>query len=70
MQVTREKNCYCHTCEKAFHYLGITAHKAAHSRKYEECEITYTNGDTYTSRFFKISDDGHTKTPLAKGGRE
>ena len=47
----RDKNCYCHTCEKAFHYLGITRHRATHRDKKENCKITYTNGDTYEHTF-------------------
>ena len=53
MRVTREKNCYCHTCEKEFHYLGITRHRAAHRDKQEDCKISYTNGDTYIYEFSK-----------------
>jgi len=47
MKVTRFKNCYCHTCQKAFHYLGIARHRRGHLDKKESCEITYTHGDTY-----------------------
>lgn len=51
MKVTNEKNCYCHTCQKDFHYLGIMSHKAAHRRRKEDCRITYTYGDTYNFKF-------------------
>ena len=51
MYVTRAKNCYCHTCEKDFHYLGITRHRAMHRDKKEDCTITYTYGDTWTHKF-------------------
>ena len=47
MRVTNNKNCYCYTCKKSFHYLGIARHRAMHRDKKENCEITYTNGDTY-----------------------
>ena len=47
MIVTRFKNCYCHTCKKAFHYLGIARHRRSHLDKGENCEITYTHGDRY-----------------------
>ena len=43
--------CYCHTCKRSFHYLGINSHRAAHRRKREDCEITYTNGDRHKFRF-------------------
>jgi len=51
MAVTTGKNCYCHTCEKPFHYLGITRHRAMHKDRREDCKITYTDGDTYLHRF-------------------
>jgi len=51
MKVTRERNCFCHTCGKAFHYLGIARHRAAHRDRKEDCEITYTWGDTYIHKF-------------------
>lgn len=51
MKVTRLKTCYCHTCEKAFHYLGITRHRAKHRDNKENCEITFTHGDTYRYKY-------------------
>lgn len=53
MKVTNLKGCYCCTCNKAFHYLGIARHRAMHRDKKEDCKITYTNGDTYTHKFSK-----------------
>ena len=47
MKVTSYKNCFCYTCKKAFHYLGITRHRAMHRDKEEDCKIGYTNGDVY-----------------------
>ena len=47
----REKTCYCHTCDKWFHPLGINRHRAMHRDKKENCEITYTYGDTYVFKF-------------------
>jgi len=47
MKVTNTKDCYCHTCKKDFHYLGIARHRAAHKSRKENCEITFSNGDTY-----------------------
>lgn len=46
MKVTRKKNCYCHTCGKDFHYLGITMHRAGHRNRKEYVKITFTHGDT------------------------
>lgn len=48
MIVTREKNFYCHTCRKDFHYLGICKHRRAHLNRGEKVTITYTHWDTYT----------------------
>ena len=47
------KTCYCYTCEKAFHYLGITRHRAMHRDKKEDCDIEYTHGDRYIHEFSK-----------------
>lgn len=57
MKVTSDKNCFCHTCLKHFHYLGIAKHRKAHKSRREDCRITYTNGDTYRHNFSKES--GH-----------
>lgn len=51
MKVTRDKNCYCHTCNKYFHYLGINRHRAMHREKKENCRITYTYGDTWDFKY-------------------
>lgn len=51
MRVTRAKNCYCHTCAKAFHYMGIASHRAAHRERREDCTITFTYGETITWKF-------------------
>ena len=51
MRVTGAKNCYCHTCNKYFHYLGIARHRAKHRDKKEDCKITYTYGDTFLYKF-------------------
>lgn len=42
----RGKTCYCHTCKKWFHYLGITRHRAMHRDNRQDCEITFTYGNT------------------------
>ena len=56
MRVTSAKNCHCHTCEKDFHYLGITRHRAMHRDKLEDCKITYTYGDTYLHEYSKAKE--------------
>ena len=53
MFVTKQKNCYCHTCKKSFHYLGITRHRKMHKEKKQDCTITFTYGDKYTWNYSK-----------------
>lgn len=55
MITTNEKTCYCHTCEKSFHYLGINRHRAMHRDRKEDCKITYTHGDTYTFGYAELA---------------
>ena len=55
VKVTRDKNCYCHTCRKDFHYLGINRHRAMHRSKKEDCKITYTHGDTWKFNYSEIT---------------
>ncbi|TFH41642.1 MAG: hypothetical protein E4H01_14630 [Lysobacterales bacterium] len=43
-----EKTCYCITCKKWFHYLGIARHRTMHRDRGENCRIRYTNGSTYS----------------------
>tara|TARA_E500000318_G_C3416318_1_gene155567 strand:+ start:176 stop:394 length:219 start_codon:yes stop_codon:yes gene_type:complete len=40
-------DCYCHTCNRAFHHLGIAAHRAAHRTKREDCKIQYSDDRLY-----------------------
>ena len=54
MRVTREKNCYCHTCKKDFHYLGIARHRMGHQNRKEDCKITFTHGDTQSWSYSKL----------------
>jgi len=43
-----ERTCYCHTCNRYFHWLGINSHRAAHRNRGEICTITYSRGNTVT----------------------
>jgi hypothetical protein len=47
------KDCYCHTCNKSFHHLGIARHRAKHRDKKEYCKITFSGGDTYSWNYGK-----------------
>lgn len=49
------KGCYCRTCERAFHALGINRHRAMHRDRREDCVIEYTHGDVYAHRFSRLS---------------
>ena len=54
-RIILHKTCYCHTCKKAYHYLGINRHRAMHRDRREDCRITYTYGDTYTFNFSDLA---------------
>lgn len=41
--MTEEKTCYCYVCQKPFHALGISRHRAMHRDKKEYCKIQYTD---------------------------
>lgn len=43
--------CYCYTCKREFHSLGIMRHRAMHRDKKEDCKIAYSNGDIYIHHF-------------------
>ena len=47
----REKTCFCHTCQRDFHPLGIMRHVAMHRDRKQNCRVTYTQGDTYNWNF-------------------
>lgn len=49
----RDKDCYCHACNKEFNSLGISRHRAMHRDKKEDCKITYKNGETINHTFNK-----------------
>lgn len=58
MNVTRDKNCYCHNCETSFHYLGIASHRAGHRRRHEDCVITFTDGTTKMWKYSRRDEKG------------
>lgn len=47
----KNKYCYCQTCKRLIHYLGITRHRAMHRDKREDCVITFTTGKTEKYNF-------------------
>lgn len=40
--------CYCHTCNRHYHPLGIARHRAMHRDNKEDCTITFSGGNTST----------------------
>ena len=50
---TPVKTCYCFTCHKDYHYLGIARHRRMHADRKEDCTIQYTDGKIYGHRFNK-----------------
>lgn len=55
--------CFCMPCMKWFHPLGIMAHRAAHRRRGEDCEITFTSGLVVSYKFAKPSCYGSNPGP-------
>lgn len=53
MKVTSKKNCFCFTCSKAYHYLGIARHRALHRDRGEDCKISFTDGRVETYLYYK-----------------
>ena len=45
------RTCFCHTCNKDFHWLGIARHRAMHRDRNEDCVISYSDGRTYRYRY-------------------
>lgn len=39
-----DKDCYCYTCERGFHHLGVARHRAKHRDNGENCRIQYSDG--------------------------
>lgn len=63
--------CYCQTCGRSFHYLGIARHRAMHRDRRERCVIEYSDGSVYEyeydlpdyARELSTADDGKTTYP-------
>lgn len=47
----RIKDCYCCTCEKELHRLGVARHRAMHRDKKENCEILFGDGAVVNYKF-------------------
>ena len=59
-------DCYCHTCHRTFHSLGIARHRAMHRDRREDCEIEYSDGTTYKHSFTKRT----VRPPKSKKSRK
>ncbi|MDY6079700.1 MAG: hypothetical protein SPI61_03140 [Ezakiella sp.] len=55
--IEREKDCYCETCDKYFHHLGIARHRAMHRDRKENCVISYSDYSTVLHKFKKGAED-------------
>ncbi len=51
------KDCYCYTCDKDIHHLGIARHRAMHRDKKEDCKITYKDGTTINHKFREVRNE-------------
>ncbi|MEQ8504626.1 MAG: hypothetical protein RIB80_04820 [Rhodospirillales bacterium] len=47
----RVKDCYCYTCDKDIHHMGIMSHRAAHRRRGEDCKIMFSTGRVVSYSF-------------------
>lgn len=43
--------CYCYTCNRSIHSLGIMGHRGAHRRRGENCKIRFSTGEIYEYTF-------------------
>lgn len=53
-----ERDCYCYTCRKYFHRLGIARHRAMHRDKKERCQIMFTSGSVIIYAFDTKGGEG------------
>lgn len=42
------KDCYCYTCSKAMHRLGVARHRAMHREKKTDCKIKFSGGQIFS----------------------
>lgn len=49
----RKPDCICHTCDREYHHLGITRHRAMHRDKNEDCRITFSSGKSINYNYSK-----------------
>lgn len=42
------KDCYCYTCSKAMHHLGVARHRAMHREKKTDCKIKFSGGQIFS----------------------
>lgn len=51
------KDCYCYTCDKDIHHLGIAKHRAMHRDKKEDCKIIYKDGTIINHKFREVRNE-------------
>lgn len=60
----RDFDCYCHTCRRWFHHLGIASHRAFHRNRNQDCKITYSDNRTFTHEFSAIKSVAQRQAAL------
>ena len=45
--------CFCETCNRDFHHLGITRHRAMHRDRKEDCIIVFSDGRRLEYKYSK-----------------
>lgn len=64
------ETCYCHTCGRWFHYMGINSHRAAHRRRAEDCKITYIGEKSPSDEFEAYSIQSISRELLSAFARQ
>lgn len=54
---SRYPDCYCVTCDREIHHLGIMSHRAAHRRRSENCTIEFSDGRTVEYTFATATEN-------------
>jgi len=53
----RVADCYCYTCRRYFHHLGIARHRAMHRDREQDCKIRFSDERIGVYRFEKGKTD-------------
>ncbi len=50
-------DCYCVTCDRDIHHLGIMSHRAMHRRRKRDCVIVFSDGRAESYFFSEKRDE-------------